>query len=1134
MPVNVIAHGWMPAAVALCLAASGPLVAAAPARDSVRIAGRGERSVLLGRRHLFAGTDSVFRNGVLLARDADYAIDYRSGELYFATPLAAADTALILVAGLTIDLPDSFSYAAVAAGGVPTRLPDSLPRRSVGDGGDTGRIDDAAPGTALRYGGNKTFSVTAGSGRDLSLDQALNLSASGRLSPGLEINANLSDQNLPLSAAGATAELGQLDRMYLQARAERWSATLGDVTVSCPALALLRFERLAEGVQADARAGGAAGAAAYTISKGRPRTVRFDGQEGRQGPYPLGADDGTVDARLLANSQKVWLDGELLQPGAAGDYVIDYDRAELTFTPRRPVGRDSRIVVQYQYLSGGYRRGMAYAGGQLRLGPRAGLRAAFFRESDDDGRSAGEALSDSQRAALARAGADTMLLWVDGGTPAEPGTGSYIRRDSFYVRDTTGNANYTVSFTAVGQGRGDYVYDGAVGGFRYVGSSQGDYVARKRLVSPQSSQIVDLRSEFDWNGGSASVEGSLSQFDRNTLSTIDDGSNSGRAGTARFEWQRDSLPWGGFELRSSVTTIGSSYRNPDRERPPDFEAQWGINGWSGMTVPDPLDPFRAQEWHGGYTMPLGASIGGGWGRFEFPGGPWGRRYQAKTTVAVPDWPRLSYEYRRHLVGGCWPAHAAAQGRRDLHLLESLWRRGRWDVDAGYTDNTDQLDQGASGVAGTRYREGYSGWRLTGGRWNLGQKFRRRDDSRRDPLAAQWRGTSFTNAVTSRAEFARSERLAIAIDHTYRAVRFRPGSAGIDQRSHLASVHADHSRPDGQLRATFDYSLSNAAVSSQQELFIRVPDNTGDHSFDPATGSYYPDTTGDYRRTVRDQDSSQLATENSVRAFASVAPLCAAGWWRGLRIDLLGTAAISAPRRIGAQQLLFSPSRLWAGDNLRSDLDLSGDVAYTAAAGWSLRTRLRWRRNDDSRSAGRHAIRRGVERRADAFLPLPGAARASAFAEYNTTDASSIEYGLENGSDVVRGGGDAGMPVGADLETALRGEFARERLARTAYDQLAGEARFRSAMLAPYATWQLGAAGRLRAEVGLIQRWCDRQRAELPMEFAYARPLGTTKTWSAQFDYRIGAALTSSGGYDGRKEPDAAPVHAVRFELRAYF
>jgi len=46
------------------------------------------------------------------------------------------------------------------------------------------------------------------------------------------------------------------------------------------------------------------------IVQGKTEVNRFAGQEGRQGPYRLAVSDGTQDFAVLANSQKVWLDGD--------------------------------------------------------------------------------------------------------------------------------------------------------------------------------------------------------------------------------------------------------------------------------------------------------------------------------------------------------------------------------------------------------------------------------------------------------------------------------------------------------------------------------------------------------------------------------------------------------------------------------------------------------------------------------------------------------------------------------------------------------------------------------------------------------------------------------------------------------
>jgi hypothetical protein len=226
-------------------------------------------------------------------------------------------------------------------------------------------------------------------------------------------------------------------------------------------------------------------------------------------------------------------------------------------------------------------------------------------------------------------------------------------------------------------------------------------------------------------------------------------------------------------------------------------------------------------------------------------------------------------------------------------------------------------------------------------------------------------------------------------------------------------------------------------------------------------------------------------------------------------------------------------RLWRGTNLSAMLDLAGDLSYTAA-GWNAKLHLRWKRDSDNQSLGRNVGTRLLERRCDLYLPLPQQWRVSLFAEINSAAVASAENGRESGTSTVRGGADAGVQFDPSLELAGKADAVRERLERFVANPLATAVAFTAVTVTPYLTRQLGMAGRVRAEVGLIERSADRARGEIPAEFAVTRPLGLTKSWAMQYDYRINTVLTTSAGYDGRKEPDQRPVHNARFELRAYF
>ncbi|MDI6738829.1 MAG: hypothetical protein QME74_00510 [Candidatus Edwardsbacteria bacterium] len=1110
-----------------------------PAHDSAAITGQaGQRSYQLGRRNLFVASDSLFLRDRLLTRDDQYAINYVTGEVYFSVPLEPADTVIALFKALAVDLPDSVVYAPLIPGGPAAAGTDgSLNPAGRHDARRGGRdsLDMSQPDHSLvRFGGSKTFAIAAGSGRDLSLEQSLNVSANGRLSPGLEINALLSDKNLPLSQAGTTEEASQLDRMFVQARADQWSVTLGDFEIAYPSMSLLQVDRRLEGVQAEGRLKGACAAAAYSAAKGRAETNRFAGVEGKQGPYQLTASDGTRDFRVLANSQKVWLDGELLQAGATADYVMDYERAELTFTPRRPISRDSRVVASFQYSAQSYRRSLYFSSVRVPLGSHIVLRAAFLQEGDDAGHTTGLALSDSQRAALGRAGNDTAKLWIDGGTKMEPGSGQYVRQDSFYVYAGPNAGDYAVSFTGVGTDRGDYVYDGLLGGFRYVGRGRGDYVAKRRLASPQAFRTINMNGEFRWAGGHSFLEGSASRLDRNTLSPLDDGRNAGQAAAGMFSWKRDSLNWGGFEVRSAFANVGRTYWNSNLERAPGFETGWGLDNWPGLAPVNPASPHKAFDLYASYTMFSAASIGGGWGRLGFLDGLWNRKYLFTSALALAGLPHLNYWYKRFLLGNAWQAHPGAGGRRDLHQVRSQWSAGAWGLDAGYAGNLDVMTFGSGAWSGSKFWESSAGWSRKTETLDLGQTYRRRDDSSKDSLLPSWAGQTYANTLTSSIGLRSASRLNLSADHTFRQVRLRPNAPGRGVNSHLAALHADYAIPDDLVRLTLDYSLSSVETALKQEMYVRVPDRTGEYGYDPASGAFYPDTAGNYRRTITDQGARQMTNENSAKAFVSLAPARAAGRLRGIRLDLLASAGISAPQAVDLGWLCFQRDRLWRESNLRSSADLAGDLFYAAPAGWNSRVHLRWRRENDNQYAGRHADKRNVERRGELFLPLSQSARFSASAEYNTAATRTRESGLENGSTAVKAGADWGYQLDPNLELAARADIAQEKVERASGNPLARAVTFRDVSAAPYATRQLGLSGRLRAEAGFVHRAADKSRSEIPLEFSFSRPLGLTKSWSLQYEYRINNYLTSSANYDGRKEPDRRALHNARFELRAYF
>ncbi|PJA54220.1 MAG: hypothetical protein CO167_05035, partial [Candidatus Marinimicrobia bacterium CG_4_9_14_3_um_filter_48_9] len=54
---------------------------------------------------------------------------------------------------------------------------------------------------------------------------------------------------------------------------------------------------------------------------------------------------------VLAGSEQVRLDGELVKRGEDQDYTIDYNSAEINFTNARMINSQNQIVVDFEYAA---------------------------------------------------------------------------------------------------------------------------------------------------------------------------------------------------------------------------------------------------------------------------------------------------------------------------------------------------------------------------------------------------------------------------------------------------------------------------------------------------------------------------------------------------------------------------------------------------------------------------------------------------------------------------------------------------------------------------------------------------------------------------------------------------------------
>lgn len=244
--------------------------------------------------------------------------------------------------------------------------------------------EDNDDGVSLSKRGSFSRSVAFGSGRGLAMYSGLRVELNGQVAKDLELIASLTDQNTPLQPEGNTQTLQEIDKLFFQVKGKQFETTLGDYTLDYAGTTFGRYQRKLQGVTGTASSMGQEISFSAAASQGQFSTNRFTGQEGNQGPYPLVGNQGERDIIVIAGTEKVWIDGEVMRRGEDADYIIEYSLGEITFTRHRLITDASRIEVDFQYSNGRYKRGFYSVHSQGSAGgEKFSYQASLFREADD-------------------------------------------------------------------------------------------------------------------------------------------------------------------------------------------------------------------------------------------------------------------------------------------------------------------------------------------------------------------------------------------------------------------------------------------------------------------------------------------------------------------------------------------------------------------------------------------------------------------------------------------------------------------------------------------------------------------------------------------------------------------------------
>jgi len=462
----------------------------------------------------------------------------------------------------------------------------------------------------IQYSGSFTRGLSGGNNQSLLLNSNLNLQLRGDLGQGISIEGAISDQQIPIQPEGNTRLIQEFDRLYLRVSKSNQQLTAGDFEVGKPTGYFMNYFKKNKGglleTQWKWKGWDTKNKTAFAVSKGKTNRMQLVIQNGNQGPYRLQGAEGEAFIIVLAGSEKVYLDGQLLERGENSDYVMDYNLAELRFMPSRLVTDQSRIIIDFEYLVQSYTRSLwlhqtavqnKHWNVYLNLfNEKDSKEPAITSDLDSLDRSllanAGDSLDQAIRAGIRTASIDfniNRIYYRQRDTSVL--SGGQMVQLTYLVHDPEADSTaLQVQFSEVGSGRGSYVLQqSSANGRVYAwiapdpvnGQLRGQYEPVVRLIAPSNQWMLNGGLTYHANNGmEVAFESAYSAWDPNRISNLDDYDNRGWAMKIKAQSPPIQLLDSALQLRA-----GASYEWVHHQFKPllsfrnvEFDRDWSLTG----------------------------------------------------------------------------------------------------------------------------------------------------------------------------------------------------------------------------------------------------------------------------------------------------------------------------------------------------------------------------------------------------------------------------------------------------------------------------------------------------------------------------------------------------------------------------
>ncbi|MCB5251346.1 MAG: hypothetical protein RBR69_08660 [Candidatus Cloacimonadaceae bacterium] len=464
----------------------------------------------LSHQNIIVSSEQVISDSLMLTQNLDYELDFKKGVLLLK---AMPESSILTVSYLII--PDQYTKRIQLYEKVD--ISDSISIIS-----SKPKSQWFNPGSKLEISGSKTFAISFSESGETDLLQSLYVNLDGELAKEVFITAQLSDSQSKLSPEGDSKELSSLDQVFIRVYGKRWELGMGDLELEYKDSRYLKYHTKIEGLSA-AYEGKHRVQAAFSAGGGKSAMMQMQIVDGKQGPYYLVANDSQRSFIIVAGTENIYLDGNLLERGL--DYYIDYAEGSVMF--RRLVSSTNTVNAWFQYSDENYRQSSYFTSAKVQLSERFSIFHHLVHQSDSKDNPLLYSFSEADLDSLAMAGDSPVLS--DG--VMETGSGDYIQlldpQGQVYYEYAPGDSSavYNVVFSYMGPGNGDYE-EFSRGRYRWVGQGNGSWLPIKKLIAPTNRSNIELGLLWQGDVWQSGFDTMYSHNDQNTLSFRDDQDNS--------------------------------------------------------------------------------------------------------------------------------------------------------------------------------------------------------------------------------------------------------------------------------------------------------------------------------------------------------------------------------------------------------------------------------------------------------------------------------------------------------------------------------------------------------------------------------------------------------------------------------